>query len=291
MTPEDRLRAAITARTSLIEPPAETLDLIEEKLMRAQRDDVRSRWLIGVGAAAAAIALVVGVLAITGDDDTELDTANTTTTTTQGTSSTETTTSESSTTETTSTTTLAPTVDPASAVFPDPATSRRFDSPEAVAAAFARDFVGMTDPVVGTFAQGDSRSGEVEVRGFATGEPTVVLVRQLEDDTWFVIGAVTDSIQPATPEAGATISSPQSLTGAAYAFEGTVGVQLFADGAIEPIATTFVTGRGDGELGDYTGDITFTVPGGARYGVLLYASEGGEDGAPIAATAVRVRFG
>ena len=83
---------------------------------------------------------------------------------------------------------------------------------------------GSRDPVVGAFQQGDGRSGEVEVRGFAEGAPTVVLVRQLEDDTWFVIGATTDSIRLATPALGATITSPQPLTGMAYAYEGTVPV-------------------------------------------------------------------
>ena len=73
-------------------------------------------------------------------------------------------------------------------VAPGPHTSQRFDDPVAAARSFAVDFVGMTDPVVGEFQPGDSRSGEVPVRGFADGAPSAVLVRQLEDDTWFVIG-------------------------------------------------------------------------------------------------------
>src|SRR5690606_26524505 len=115
-------------------------------------------------------------------------------------------------------------VDTAQTVFPDPTTSQRFEDPVSLVSSFARDYVGMTDPVIGDFMQGDSRSGEVEVRGFADGAPTIVLVRQLEDDSWFVIGAVTESIQPAAPEQGATVSSPIALTGQAYAFEGTVQV-------------------------------------------------------------------
>ncbi len=56
MTPEDRLRQAIEARTSRVEPSADALSRIEEKLMDAQRSDNRKRVLIGLGAAAAVVA-------------------------------------------------------------------------------------------------------------------------------------------------------------------------------------------------------------------------------------------
>src|SRR4029079_9167443 len=102
--------------------------------------------------------------------------------------------------------------------------------------------------------------GEVEVRASADGAPTVVLVRQLEDDSWFVIGSTTDSIQLATPEPRATITSPQELIGMAYAFEGTVNVRLYVDGTQEPVADTVVTGRRDGVLGDFSGKPASTVP-------------------------------
>jgi phenylpyruvate tautomerase PptA (4-oxalocrotonate tautomerase family) len=251
--------------------------------MDAQPDDNRKRWLIGLGAAAAAAAAVVAVLALTGDDDDSVATDDTTTTT-------EATTTTTETDDSTTTTVAFQSVNPDLPVYPDPTTSQRFDDPVAVATAFARDFVGFTDPVVGDFAAGDSRSGEVEVRGFADGAPTTVLVRQLEDDTWFVIGAVTDSIQLATPESGATISSPQPLVGMAYAFEGTVVVKLYVDGTQEAIADTFVTGRGDGVLGDFTGELEFTDTTGATHGVLILTSDSAEDGSPIEASAIRVKL-
>jgi hypothetical protein len=282
MTPEDRLRQAIEARTAGIEPSADALSTIEEKLMHAQQDDSRKRLLIGLGAVAAVIAVVVGAVVLTRDDDEPVATEDTTTTT----EATTTTTTEG----TTTTTAVFQTVDPDLPVYPDPTTSQRFEDPVALATSFARDFVGFTDPVVGEYAAGDSRSGEVEVRGFADGAPTTVLVRQLEDDTWFVIGAVTDSIQLATPESGATISSPQPLVGMAYAFEGTVVVQLYVDGTQEPIEETFVTGRGDGVLGDFSGELTFTDTTGATHGVLVLTSNSGEDGAPIEATVIRVKL-
>ncbi|MGK2947544.1 MAG: Gmad2 immunoglobulin-like domain-containing protein [Acidimicrobiales bacterium] len=285
MTPEDRLRQAIAARTTSVEPSADALQHIEEKLMEAKDDDNRKRLAIGIGAAAAVVAVVVGALVLTGDDDTPV--TSDTTTTEQST-----TTTEATTTTVDSTTTTVPfqTVDPARAVFPDPTTSRRFQDPVALVRAFATDLVGYSDPVVGDFMQGDSRSGEVELRGFADGAPTVVLVRLLEDDTWFVIGAVTDSIQLTAPASGDQVSSPLALAGSAHAFEGTVDVRLFADGATEPIAETFVTGRGDGVLGEFTGELTFTVPPGVTHGVLVLTSGGGLDGAAVYAQVLRVAF-
>jgi hypothetical protein len=281
MSPEDRLRHAIHRRTSAVEPRPDGLNRIEEKLMEARRNDNRNRILLGMAAAVALVALVVGVLALTDDDDGQVDTVDApTTTTTEAT----TTTTEP---QTTTTTTFAPTVDPSVPIFPDPATSRRFDAPEPLVSAFATEVVGMTSPIVGQLAQGDARSGEVEVRGFEQGTPTTVLVRQLEDDAWYVIGAATESIQPEEPAAMATVASPLRLIGSAYAFEGTVQVALYADGSPEPVGTTFVTGRGDGVLGDYEGELAFEAPD-APYGWLLYTSEGGEDGAPIQFAAVRV---
>lgn len=246
--------------------------------MDTQHDN-RNRLLIGLGAVAVIIAVVVAALLLTGDDDDPVSTEDTTTTTT---------TEGSTTTEATTTTVTFEGVDPDQPVFPDPTTSRRFDDPVAAATAFATDLVGFSDPVVGEFAQGDSRSGEVEVRGFAAGAPTIVLLRQLEDDTWFVIAATTDSIQLSSPAPRDTIASPQALVGMAYAFEGTVGVRLYVDGTQEPIADTFVTGRGDGVLGAFEGDLEFTNSSGATHGVLVLTSEGGEDSAPIHAQAIRV---
>lgn len=288
MTIDDRLRAAIGRRTSNVEPSTGALRQIEEKLMAADQRSNRNRWLIGLGSAAALVAVVLAAVVLTDDDDPEVDTAGTTTTTSS--SSTSSTSSTSTTEATTTTTTFAPTVDPATTVFPDPSSSRRFDSPQALAASFATDLLGFREPIVGEMRQGDSRSGEVEVRAFATGAPTTVLVRQMEDDTWFVLGAVVESIRLDVPEAGASIESPLRLEGAAYAFEGTVDVRLYADGTVDPIATTFVTGRGDGVPGDFDGELAFEVPAGTRHGVLVLSEASGEDGSTMAATVIRVHF-
>lgn len=224
----------------------------------------------------AVIALVIAVLALTSDDD-EATPASTTEQPT-------TTTPEPSTTTTTSA------VDSTSAMFPDVTTSRRFDDPVAVTRAFVTEVLGFRAPILSEFLGGDNRSGEVEVRGFPDGDPTTVRVRLLEDDTWYVLGAIAESIRLDAPAAGAQVSSPLTLQGAARAFEGTVVVHLLADGIDEPIGTSFVTGRGDGELGEFSGSITFEVPSGAQSGTLVLFEPSAEDGSTVAAVAIRVQL-
>jgi hypothetical protein len=280
VTPEDRLRQAMEARASHVEPSDDGLSRIEEKLMEAQRSDTRKRVLIGLGAAAAVAALVLAAVVLT-DDDSEPVSSEDTTTTSEATTT--------STTEASTTTTTFEGVDPDVPVYPDPTTSQRFDSPGSAAAAFAT-FVGYTHPVLGEFQQGDARSGEVEVRSNPNGAPTTILLRQLEDDAWYVIGVTTDSIHLANPQPGDTISSPQELKGQAYAFEGNVVVRLYVDGVQEPVAQTNVTGRGDGVLGDFTGQLQFTNDTGATHGVLVLNGTSGEDGGATEVAAIRVRL-
>ena len=279
MTPEDRLRQAMEARANTVDPSPDALSPIEEKLMDAQRSDNRKRVLLGLGAAAAVVALVVGAIVLSSDDDDEpVATDGTSTTTTEATTTT---------TEATTTTTTFEGVDPAVPVFPDPTTSQRFDSADAAARGFAA-WVGYTDPVFGEYQAGDSRSGEIAIRSFPGGAPSVVALRQLEDDSWYVLGVSTDSIRLTTPQPGDTLTSPQPLVGQAYAYEGNVLVRLFADGVQEPIGQTNVTGRGDGVLGEFSGELTFTNDTGATYGVLVLNGTSGEDGSPVELSAIRV---
>ena len=112
-------------------------------------------------------------------------------------------------------------------VWPLAGSSVTYDDPVDAATGFATDLVGFTDPVVGEFQQGDSRSGEVEVRPSADGPVTTVMVRQLtDDDSWVVLAAATANIVPSQPEAGDTITSPVQLEGESTAFEGTVQVTV-----------------------------------------------------------------
>lgn len=204
-------------------------------------------------------------------------------------------TTEPATTEpaTTAVPTSEPTPDPeqpASAMWPWAVTGTRFDEPTAAAANFATDFLGFTDPIVGEFLAGDARSGEVEILPRADGEVTVVFVRQAgDDDSWWVLGSAAEGIVVDEPEQGDVVSSPLVVTGTARAFEGTVDVQLRADGNGEPIATSFVTGGAGPELEPFEGAIEFTSPGDVG-GALVMRSLSPEDGSVVEASAVRIEF-
>lgn len=289
MTIEDRLRAAITARTSSVEPSAGALHQIQEKIMDTQRQANRNRLLLGIGAAAAVVALVLAAVVTNDDDgDAELDVAGSSTTT-EVTQTTEPSTTSTETTETT----FEPTVDPAVAVWPRVQTSQRFDSPDAVARSFVVDFLGFVDPVIGEYQAGDLRSGEVPVQPTAQGPVTTVLVRQLEDDTWFVIGADTADITLGSPEAGADIDCPVQLTGTALAFEGTVNVAIYADLVDEPIGTGFVTGSGSPPAGPFDGAVECdmsSLGAGPSFGVIVLSVASGEDGRIWSAEVVRVQL-
>lgn len=243
-----------------------------------ERASAQRRVLYGLGALVVVVAVIVGALALTGDDDDPEPVASTTT-------------SSSTTTTVVASTTTVPAAELDIAMFPDRLGTRSFDDPREAARAFATEELGFEDPIVGVFNAGDGRSGEVAIRFSESGAPTVVLVRQLSDEHWYVLGAAAEPIVLTTPAGGAVLTAPQPLLGQAYAFEGTVNVALYVDGSEDPIAETVVTGRGDGILGDFSGEIDFTVPSGVTRGRLVLRSLGGEEGATtIAATAIRVRF-
>jgi len=198
-------------------------------------------------------------------------------------------TTSSSTSTSSTTTTSAPADDMQAAVFPAPG-STRFTDPVAAANAFATEYIGFTDPFVGRFRQGDARSGEVDVQPFADGPVTTVLVRRLgPDDAWYVIGSATASITVTQPTPLTTITSPVALAGTSTAFEGTVQVQVRADGRAEPIATGFVTGGANGELGPFTSSLAFPPPG-ATSGSIVFFTVSTENGGILEAAVARVHF-
>lgn len=249
----------------------------------------KGRVVAVLGMLVVGLAVLVAVLLLSDDDDDDGDDGDGETTTIEVPTSTSTTTTES-----TPTSTPPPPGDVDLAAFPDLRGGQRFTEPQSLVTAFATQVLGFdTDVVVGELQQGDSRSGEIAIQPGGAGSQTpttTVLVRQVSDDSWVVVGATTDAIRLDEPAALVTLSSPQGLAGAALAFEGHVDVALYADGETAPIAQTFVTGGGGGELGSFTGEVEFEPPPGATHGLLVLSSAGGEDGTTWTATAIRVRF-
>jgi hypothetical protein len=249
----------------------------------------RMRAVLALGAA---IVAVVAVVVWLQDGDDEVTTTDATTTTSAP-DVTTTTVADATTTEATTTseaTTSPPVVDTTTAVYPWADSSRRFADPVDAASSFATEFVGFRDPVVGEFMQGDSRSGEVEIRPAATGPVTTVFVRQLgADDTWWVLGCATANIEVTGPDALATISSPVTLEGRANAFEGNVNVEVRVDGERDALTEDFVTGM-MGEMGPFSKAVPFPDPGTER-GALVFRTLSAEDGSVWEAGVLRVSFG
>jgi hypothetical protein len=246
----------------------------------------RTRRVLLAVVAAVLVAVVAWV--VLDDDDDEVATTPATDTTTSVPTST-TTTEVAETTLTTSGPGAISDAEAATVVWPDPQGDLRYDDPLSAVAGFAEDLVGFDEPVYGEFQQGDSRSGEVEVRALVDGPVTTVFARQLSDDTWWVLGAATADIELDEPTAGQAIDDPLQLSGRARAFEGTVDVAVFERGDVEPLGEGVVTGSGGPDLGPFSGEVRWDNPGGGWGSVVLY-TRSAENGQVWQATALPVGF-
>lgn len=286
---EDRLRDALAERATTIEPSPDGLDHIEEELMTQPTPGTGpNRWLVGVLSAAAAAVLVLVAVAVFddgGDDDSDV-AAETTTTEQATTTSSTTTTTEA----TSSTTAFAPLVDPYDVAYPDPETAQRFESPAAVASAYATDVLGFTDLAVGQFRAGDTRSGEVPVTDGRGGPETIVLVRQMDDEAWFALGSVTENIAVDEPQARDGVSTPLETSGTALAFEGTVVVQVLSQADRVLLGEGVVTGSGVPPAGPFEGTIDFEPPEDEQPGIVVYLVRSPGDGHVTEATSFPVRL-
>ena len=260
----------------------------------------RSSWpTSAVFVTAILVALVAALLAVfvVDDDDGTSPSAVTPTTTPPPTATTTvtvpaTTAPGATATPTTKPATTAPAVvpiDTSSAVWPT-ASGPVYRTPVAAARGFAVDFVGFTAPVVGAFRQGDSRSGEVDIRATATGPVTTILVRQLgAGGRWFVLGSATANLNLVEPSALSKVTSPLRLRGTSTAFEANVTVQVRQDGTRQPIGTGSVMGGSMGQMGPFDGTVTFRRPT-AKAGAVLLLTYSMEDGRVWEASVVRVSF-
>jgi hypothetical protein len=192
---------------------------------------------------------------------------------------------------TTSTTEAPSTEQPETAVWPFASSDDRFDDPVAAATSFATDYLGFVDPVVGEFQQGDTRSGEVSIKAKEQGPVTTIFVRQVtSDDTWWVLGAATDSLRLESPEALASITSPVTLSGQSTAFEATINIEIRQDGSLEPLAEDIAMGGANGEMGPFSKELAFDAPSAAR-GAVILKTYSAEDGSIMEAGVLRVAFG
>ncbi|HSL56939.1 MAG TPA: Gmad2 immunoglobulin-like domain-containing protein [Acidimicrobiales bacterium] len=266
------------------------------------RSDATPRWLLYAILAVLLAIVVVVTLLLLGDDDSEQVTVVDPTTTTAGDTTTTTapattTTAEPTTTsaEDTTTTTAAGTtttagdqVDTSTAVFPFADDDLRFDDPVEAATVFAETIVGFTDPVVSDYRAGDSRSGEVGVRPVADGPETIILVRQL-DEHWWILGAVPEGITIAEPEWMTELRSPVTVRGEAVSPEGDLFLELWTDGADEPLALGQAMVDRD-EPSGFEVELTYDQRPATRDGALVVRSRGPSTSGVWEAAVLRVQL-
>jgi hypothetical protein len=238
----------------------------------------KSRWRAALLAAGAV------VLAGCGDD------GDTSTPSTSSSASSSTSAPSSTTSAPVTTTTALSVTDRAFVVWPDPGGSLRYDDPVDAARGFAEDLIGFENPILGPFMEGDSRSGEVEVRAVPNGPATTVMVRRIgPEDAWWVLGSVTADIDVTEPIPQSAIDNPLQVRGRARAFEGTVQVAVYRDGSTAPLGSGFVTAGGGSELEPFEGSIPFESPHGG-WGAVVFFTTSAEDGQVWQATTVRTGF-
>lgn len=237
-------------------------------------------WVLGALAGLAAAGLAAGLLVVTGG------TGPTTTPTTAPP-----TTAPPGTTTTAPPTTSAPPAPPgelATAVYPVPASGTRFTDPVAAARAFAVDFVGFTDPLVGQYVAAGAGSGSVGVQAAAGGPTTAVRLHRMTG-TWWVLGSSTPDIRLDSPVSSAPIASPVRLRGTSTAFEAQVNVEVRQDGRRAPIGDGLVMGGSMGAMAAFDGSVAFGSPGDGR-GALVLFTVSMQSGHLYEATVVRVAF-
>jgi len=275
----------------------------------------RRRVVGGVLGAVAVSVLALGAATSLSDRDTDVD---------AGPFSTEptTATTEATTPRTTETTTPPTSVAPVAeeAVFPgiwpfanQEAVDRyedgdaRFEDPAATAEAFARDYVGMLDPVVQDVRAAAPDSSDVSLDLVPKGEDgkpvpdggarTTVLLRPYPTsygvDVWTVISASSDDLVLDEPSRGDEASGGVvRVRGQGTGYEGHVKAEVRQDGMQlgsnlgEEIG---ITGS-MGELGPLSLDVPFTTPSEPG-GAVLVTTDTGRDGVGVPEfTVVRVHF-
>ena len=287
MTTEEQLRRAMRAEAERVEIEPRAWTAVQARVRRH-----RARRTIGASVltAAALVAAVVGVGSLLADgDDRRVHTVG------PGPSA-------------GSTTTVPPAE--TEGTFPGiwPFTSQRavddyladsgvgmFLDGEATALEFAREYLGMPDPVTTHgFVVLDDATGEVEVLPRRrTPMTTTIKVHRFggAHGAYSVVDVNADNIEVDRPESGQQVGTTIVLTGRSTAFEANVTVEVRQDGQLpgEHLGRSFVMGGANGEMGPFAGDITIAPPTAAA-GAVILATESAEDGIVQEATVRRVRF-
>lgn len=276
-TPEDKLRGALHREAATVQP-AEGWTNIESRLDQQPR---RSKGGI-VGLAAVAALILVMVAALVNQDGDGPDRVFTN--------------------DAGATSTSAANPGTTGPTFAWPAGTSTFATADALANAFAREFLLLANPTIDEYRAGDARSGEVSIHPLGPNTALTTLQVREYEGRWYLVSAESPVLEVATPTAEDVITSPLRLSGRSIAFEGVVRVAMLRRGTTlqctlptdscgsDPgvFANTFFTGYGT-ELGPYNTEIEFTPPSD-DYAVLVLWTESANDGSVNEATVRLVRL-
>ena len=266
---EARLRRALAARASSVEPGAGDVGPLEARATAARR--ARQRWTVVLSAAAVvlAVAAVAGAVALRDDDpDTEVATEGPTTTAEEPATT-------STTTSTTSTSTTAPPLSDDGVQGWPGATSRMFDDPDAAALAFVTDILGFADPALAdSTVEGDDAEVVYHPNPRASVNTTLSVHNTGELRGWVVTGLTSNqgSIDDVTFD-GTTVT----LSGSASAFEAHVTI-LVLDAEGNVLAESFTMASGSAEQGPYEASIEVEPAAGTPFWVMIAEGDASGEG-------------
>jgi hypothetical protein len=280
---ETRVQAALAREARTVEPAGDSLATIRRRARSAHR---RRRTALA-GAGVAALVAVVVAVPLAGDDDrSDVTTRSDQPTSTEAPDRTGTTTPPD---------VPASSVD--AALWPDPA-GELFDDPVAAVRSFVTEVIGIDDPQLSAFREGEPEAGEVDL--LQRGEDGTVLdlaastvvVRKLDGEHWFVTAASSDDVQIDTPEPGAEVTSPVAVTGRGRGFEGNILVDLrarLAGGGAIGSAPPTIAGTGE-ELLPFSVEVPFDFSP-TPVAIVVAQNSSGADLAVPSFSAVGVRLG
>jgi hypothetical protein len=277
-----RLRSALHTEVDGLRPERGSLDVIRRRGRAARRR--RAGVLAGVGLVAVAVA---GVLVVPRDDksgDVATDPAPTPTTEAPG---------------VLTDPERAAAVD--DALWPDPA-GELFTDPVEAARSFVQVVIGVDDPPMSAFVEGEPGAGEVSVARSGTGsEPaarsgiaSVLSLRQLDGEHWFVTGAEQPHyMQIDSPDPLAEVGSPLVVSGQRLSDNGTIVAELRSRSVDAPQLGTTIADAAPGPV-LFSVDLPFdgavgATPGGVPAVLVVHDDPGVDQGVPsFAAQLVRL---
>lgn len=304
MSIDDDLRSALRARAQRIEPGPGGWDRIQDRLA----DERRRRWQrtrsLMATAAVAVTALAVGTLGLLRSEGRVVETGPAGTPTSGELPNTVPPPGGPPPMNDVGPPTAVPGVWPFTTVAEleayEGARETRYDDPVDVTRAFAVEYLGMVDPVVGEPEEGEAGTAKVVLRPRGeAGQPlptgamdtTVVLSPSGPDGPWNVLYATSSNIGLDGGHVLNQVESPVTVSGRSRAFEGTVQVEVRQAGmeAGESLGTGFVTGGAGPDFGHFAGEVAFR-PATTDRGALVLYTESAADGSVLEATVVIVTF-